>query len=103
MCLYYNSIGVGLNAEFGSDTDVWSLNYNVNGANYYKFKAGAEGSAGAGVNVWNNAATGRNFHTWKNFAVFQDSNYSGPATTVPYGYIANLGLVKNNNTSMKWL
>lgn len=103
MCLHYNTTGNGLNAEFGSDTSIWTLNYAVNGGVYYKFIAGAQGSAGAGTNVWNNAGAGRNYSSSANFKVWENSNYTGNFTTVPYSDTVNLGVVQNDNTSMGWV
>lgn len=103
MCLHYNTFANGLNAEFGSQTNVWSFNHNVNGGTEYRFKAGAMGSAGANTLVWNNAGSGRNFSGYRNFVVWRNSNYTGAYTTVPYGYVADLGIVQNDNASMAWV
>ncbi|WP_297747160.1 hypothetical protein [uncultured Tessaracoccus sp.] len=103
MCLHFNSTAYGLGAEFGSQTNITSFNYNINGGVHYNFKAGRYGSNGAGQTIWNKAAAGRNLSSYRNFAVFENSNYQGEVETVPYGYILNFTAVKNNDTSMKWI
>lgn len=103
MCLHFNSTAYGLGAEFGSQTNISSFNYNINGGVHYNFKAGPYGSNGAGQTIWNKAAAGRNLSSYRNFAVFENSDYEGDVETVPYGYMMNFTAVKNNDTSMKWL
>ena len=103
MCIHYNTISYGLNAEFGSNTNISSFNYNLNGSVYYRYKAGTQGSGGAGQTVWNNGGSGKNLSTWRNFAVFQNSNYQGNSVAIPYNHVANLGIVQNDNASMGWI
>lgn len=101
MCIHYNSVGNGMNAEFGSDYSVPSFNPYVT-SNDISFKAGSEGSAGAGQWVWNNAASLVNFHTTVRVAVFQQSDYSGLRDVFSAYTYGNLVNTKNDNASMAW-
>lgn len=101
MCIHYNSVGNGMNAEFGSDYNVPSFNPSVTGNDIY-FKAGVKGSAGAGQWVWNNAASLRNLHPFVRVGVFVDSSYGGAVDIADPGETRNLGVTKNNNASMGW-
>lgn len=101
MCIHYNSVGNGMNAEFGSDYNVPSFNPSVTSNDIY-FKAGSEGGAGAGQWVWNNAASLVNFHRTVRVGVFQESDYRGLRDVFdPYSY-GNLVNTKNDNASMGW-
>jgi len=101
MCIHYNSVANGMNAEFGSDYNVPSFNPS-NTTNDIFFKAGSEGSAGAGEWVWNNAASLVNFHMAVKVAVFVNSSYDGERD-IFYKYTGgNLVKTKNDNASMAW-
>lgn len=101
LCLYYNSVANGLNAEFGTQSSVPSFNPGV-ASDPAKFKAGAQGSAGAGYYVWNQAAAGRNYSTVYKMAVFVDSNYTGAKDVFAAYTYGNLVNTKNDNASLAW-
>lgn len=101
LCIHYNSVGKGLNAEFGSDSSVSSFNPSVTSNDVY-FKAGGQGSAGAGSWVWNNAAGFRNLSTVTKAAVFENSNYLGARDVFDIYTYGDLVKTKNNNASMTW-
>lgn len=102
MCLYYNSTGYGLGAEFGSLVDVYSFNPAHSGGYTYYFKTGAHGSAGNGQNVWNNAAAGRDYMNLSYFYVFYNTGWTctGGYDVVYSGGYTNLSVTKNEDTSM---
>ena len=101
MCLHYNSIPYGLGAEFGSNSNIPSLNPNVNGGTTYAFKAGLFGSAGAGVSVWNNAGGAENLSTYRSFRVYVNSNYMGGYDHVSRQNAQSLSATWNDNASMR--
>lgn len=101
MCVYYNSTGNGLNAEFGTDFNVPSFN-PANTANDIYFKAGPYGSNGAGSWVWNNAAAVRNPNTQVRVGMYQNSNYAGQLDIIEQNRLENLVNTKNDNASLGW-
>lgn len=101
MCVYYNSKGYGLGAEYGTDYTTPSFNPS-NTSNDIYFKAGPHGSTGAGSWVWNNAAALRNAHTSVDIAMFENSNYGGLFDVVDPGNTENLVNTKNDNASLAW-
>lgn len=101
MCIHYNSVGNGYNAEFGSDYNVPSFNPNLTSNDVY-FKAGSKGSAGAGSWVWNNAASLRNLGNTVRVGVFENSNYEGESDIFGIGRSGNLVDTRNDNASMGW-
>lgn len=101
MCVYYNSSGYGLGAEYGTDYTTPSFNPNVTSNDIY-FKAGPHGSAGAGSWVWNGAASMRNFHPDVRVAMYQKSNFEGLRDLVGTDDFMNLVNTKNDNASLGW-
>lgn len=101
MCMHYNSSANGLNAEFGSDYNVPSFNPSRTTDDIY-FKAGSQGSAGAGQWVWNGAASVVNPNLTVRVGVFVDSDYNGLVDIANPGQTKNLVNTKNNDASMGW-
>jgi hypothetical protein len=97
VCLYYNSSSYGYGAYFAQGGNI---------ADYsgHYFKAGDNGSAGAGISVKNNAAAVDNRGTPRNFYLYYNSNYdcTVACVTVSPGNLINLSsTMKNQNASGK--
>ncbi|GGZ04201.1 hypothetical protein CP967_17165 [Streptomyces nitrosporeus] len=97
VCLYYNSSSYGYGAYFAQSGNIpdYSGRY---------FKAGANGSSGAGISVKNNAGAVDNRGTPRNFYLYYNSNYdcSVACITVAPGHLINLSEpLKNDNASGK--
>lgn len=103
MCLFYHSQAYGYGAEYGTSNNVRSFNPNVNGGTTYAFKAGRYGSAGAGQSVWNNAGAAGDYSSYRNFAVWYSSGWTGVYDVVPYGKRIDLTKTYNNDASMGWI
>jgi len=102
MCLYYNSKAYGWGAEYGSYNNVYSFNPQYNGGNTYEFKAGPNGSAGAGQTVWNNAAAAYNIAGPTTMRVFANHGYQGAYDAIQVNVAQDLSATHNNDTSEKW-
>ncbi|MEV7979386.1 hypothetical protein [Streptomyces sp. NPDC086519] len=94
VCLYYNSSAYGYGAVYKQSADI---------SDYagYTFKAGNNGSAGAGLSVKNHAAA---VDSWYNglFVIYYNSNYGCSVECFLVGANKTLDLssqIKNNNAS----
>ncbi|GHF95743.1 hypothetical protein [Streptomyces hydrogenans] len=97
VCLYYSSSSYGYGAYFAQSGSISDY------SGYY-FKAGDNGSTGAGVSVKNNAAAVDNRATPRNFYLYYNSNYDCrvACVTVSPGTLINLSEpLKNDNASGK--
>ncbi|WP_330244696.1 peptidase inhibitor family I36 protein [Streptomyces sp. NBC_00562] len=97
VCLYFNSSSYGYGAYFAQSGSIpdYSGRY---------FKAGDNGSSGAGVSMKNNAGAVDNRGTPRNFYLYYNSNYdcSVACVTVSPGGLINLSEpMKNDNASGK--
>lgn len=94
VCIHYNSSAYGYGAYFEQKS-------SINDYAPYKFVAGDNGSAGAGLSVKNNAAFVWNLND-RAFQVFYNSYFSCAVAcqTIPSGGQVNLNSqLKNNNAS----
>jgi hypothetical protein len=98
-CLYYNS-----NLAGGIYDVTWNI-WNYAPARF-SCSWGGTGTicAGAGQQVWNNAASVRNNNEYCDLAIFYNSNYHGYVQVIPRRSWANLDpTLKNNNASQEWI
>ncbi|MFF2954259.1 hypothetical protein ACFVVU_23310 [Kitasatospora sp. NPDC057965] len=96
-CLFYNSSGVGLGAQFAHAGDIHDY------AGSY-FSAGPYGSSGAGVAVKNHAASVANQDAHFQITIFQRSGDVpwGNRQVIPPLSFRDLTTVKNDNAAGTW-